>query len=271
MRAVASHARPRSPAPESEESLSSRRRCERKATPPQPGTDPAPRQTLSCCVPRIGQGCGEYGGGFRGAGISFRALGSTPRRLCIVNGLRTAPSPHPIGARSDPSATWNLGDTDAANTYCRRRNWPSSPPTQLHCRRRTRCRWRRRRFRSNGVSSASRRRAARTKPRPAPRASQSVSVARRTRRRTPRPGRPGTDRVRQAPACRSPLGERISIVRASMAPIRRPPAIASAAIPSATLTRSQLRSAECAALRRRAMSSGQRSAWDRHYACSEED
>ncbi len=29
--------------------------------------------------------------------------------------------------------------------------------------------------------------------------------------------------------------------------------------------------AECAALRRRAVSSGQRSAWDRHYACSEED
>jgi hypothetical protein len=29
--------------------------------------------------------------------------------------------------------------------------------------------------------------------------------------------------------------------------------------------------AECAALRRRAVSSGQRSAWDRYYACSEED
>ena len=53
--------RPRNP-----RELISRRRCERKATPPQPGTDLAPLQTLSCCVPRDGQGCGEYGGGGEG-------------------------------------------------------------------------------------------------------------------------------------------------------------------------------------------------------------
>ena len=52
VRPIAGRAQPRSPAPESEDELSSRRRCERKATPPQPGTDPAPLQTLSCCVPR---------------------------------------------------------------------------------------------------------------------------------------------------------------------------------------------------------------------------
>ena len=46
--------------------FSSRRRCERKATPPQPGTDLAPHQTLSCCVPRIGQDEGQYGGGLAG-------------------------------------------------------------------------------------------------------------------------------------------------------------------------------------------------------------
>jgi len=61
--------RPRNP-----RELISRRRCERKATPPQPGTDLAPLQTLSCCVPRVGQGCGQYGGGGEG-GDKLAALG----------------------------------------------------------------------------------------------------------------------------------------------------------------------------------------------------
>ncbi len=56
----------------------------------------------------------------------------------------------------------------------------------------------------------------------------SVSATRRTRR----PARLGPDRVRQAPACRSRLVARISIARASMAPIRRLAALASAAIRS---------------------------------------
>ena len=78
VRAVASSARPRSPAPESEASFTSRRPRERKARPPQPGTDPAPLQTLSCCVPRVGQGCGEYGGG-SGGGDKFAASANGTR------------------------------------------------------------------------------------------------------------------------------------------------------------------------------------------------
>ena len=68
LNAVASVAQPRSKAPASEASLASRRRCERKATPPQPGTDPAPLQTLSCCVPRMGKMRGSMGGGGEGWG-----------------------------------------------------------------------------------------------------------------------------------------------------------------------------------------------------------
>jgi hypothetical protein len=74
VRAVASLARPRSPAPESEVSFTSRRPCERKARPPQPGTVPAPRQTLKLAA---SLGVGRDGGSMgrvQVAGISLLGL-----------------------------------------------------------------------------------------------------------------------------------------------------------------------------------------------------
>ena len=50
---------------------SSRRRCERKATPPQPGHQPCPASDAQLLRPSVGQGCAQYGG-VSGAGISFR-------------------------------------------------------------------------------------------------------------------------------------------------------------------------------------------------------
>ena len=76
--------------------LISRRRCERKATPPQPGTDLAPLQTLSCCVPRVGQGCGGVWGRKWRRGLSLLP----PTSRLLLNDARLATSPSVANMRS---------------------------------------------------------------------------------------------------------------------------------------------------------------------------